>query len=160
MRPRKTDTDALMAISTLSAGLWQVREVLEELAFRLEVQRLVLETGGFRWMDQATRDVDTAVRRLQEAELVRAIDAGPVCDSLGLPPHTPLSWIAATAPDPWGQVLEEHRVALNEALGELAGLSRTSNDHLTEGYLAVEAALARMHYTPEAAPSDRQSRYR
>lgn len=160
MRARSSDSDPLMAISILSAGLWRVREVLDELAFRLEVQRLMLESDNYRWLDHATRDVETSVRRLQQVELVRAIDAGPVCDALGLPPNTPLSWIAATAPTPWGQVLEEHRLALNDSLGELAGLSRTTNEHLTEGYLAVEAALARMHYTHEDSPTDRSTRHR
>lgn len=82
---------------------------------------------------------------------MRAVDAGPVCDALGLSADTPLSEIAAAAPAPWNQVLSEHRVALSNATSELSLLSRSNSDMLEASYKAVQETLDRFNHTSEGA---------
>ena len=65
------------------------------------------------------REIEVVIGEMREAELMRSVDAGPVCELLGLPEDTPLSEIASAAPPPWDDVLDEHRdadLAQREAL--------------------------------------------
>lgn len=142
---------ALTALSDLSTGLWRIQELLELLTYKLEVQHVLIETGRSRWMGRSTREIEAILQEMREAELMRAVDAGPVCDALGLSADTPLSEIAAAAPAPWNQVLSEHRVALSNATSELSLLSRSNSDMLEASYKAVQETLDRFNHTSEGA---------
>lgn len=141
---------ALTALSDLSTGLWRIQELLELLTYKLEVQHVLIETGRSRWMGRSTREIEAILQEMREAELMRAVDAGPVCDALGLSADT-LSEIAAAAPAPWNQVLSEHRVALSNATSELSLLSRSNSDMLEASYKAVQETLDRFNHTSEGA---------
>ncbi|GAB98298.1 FlgN family protein [Kineosphaera limosa NBRC 100340] len=141
----------LTALSGLSAGLWRIQELLELLTYKLEVQHVLIETGRSRWMGRSTREIEVILQEMREAELMRAVDAGPVCDALGLPLDTPLTQIAEAAPAPWNQVLSEHRVALSNATNELSLLSRSNSEMLEASYKAVQETLDRFNHTSEGA---------
>lgn len=140
---------ALVALSNLSAGLWRVQELLEHLSFKLDVQQVLMESGRVRWIARATREIESVLAQLREAELMRTVDAGPVCAALGLDEDTPLAEIAAVAPSPWNYVLDEHRTALTAATNELASLSRSNTDMLEVSYRAVQDTLDRFNHKPE-----------
>ncbi len=142
---------ALTALSELSTGLWRIQELLELLTYKLEVQHVLIETGRSRWMGRSTREIEFVLLEMREAELMRAVDAGPVCEALGLAHDTPLSEIAAAAPAPWNQVLAEHRAALSTATHELSQLSRSNSDMLEASYKAVQETLDRFNHTSEGA---------
>ncbi len=78
---------------------------------------------------------------------MRAVDAGPVCELLGLAEDTPLSEIASAAPPPWDDVLEEHRDALTKATQELSLLSRSNSEMLEASYRAVQETLDRFNHS-------------
>lgn len=148
----QTPSDAtLTALSGLSSGLWRIQELLEVLTYKLEVQHVLIETGRSRWMGRSTREIEIILAEMREAELMRAVDAGPVCEALGLPLDTPLSEIADAAPAPWNQVLAEHRTALSSATNELSLLSRSNSDMLEASYKAVQETLDRFNHTSEGA---------
>lgn len=140
----------LVAMSNLSSGLWRMQELLELLTYKLEVQHVLIESGRSRWMSRSTREIELVLQEMREAELMRAVDAGPVCDVLGLPQDTPLSEIAQAAPPPWDQVLAEHRSSLTRATTELSTLSRANSDMLEASYQAVQEALNRFNHAPDA----------
>ncbi len=140
-----------MALSNLSAGLWRIQELLELLTYKLEVQQVLIEAGRSRWMGRSTREIDLVLQEMREAELMRAVDAGPVCDALGLPADTPLSEIAKAAPPPWDQVLDEHRASLTMTTSELSTLSRSNSEMLEISYRAVQDALDRFNHTSEVS---------
>lgn len=152
MKADSADDTTLIALSDLSAGLWRIQELLELLTYKLEVQHVLIETGRARWMGRSTREIDIVLQEMREAELMRAVDAGPVCEALGLPQDTPLSEIAAAAPVPWNSVLDEHRSALTKATSELSALSRSNSDMLEASYRAVKETLDRFNHT-SAAPT-------
>lgn len=138
------------ALSNLSAGLWRIQELLELLTYRLEVQHVLIETGRTRWMGRSTREIEVVIGEMREAELMRAVDAGPVCHLLGLPEDTPLSQIAQSAPAPWDDILDEHRDALTKATAELSRLSRSNSEMLEASYKAVQETLDRFnHASPQ-----------
>ncbi|NYD99864.1 hypothetical protein BJY21_001049 [Kineosphaera limosa] len=124
---------------------------MELLTYKLEVQHVLIETGRSRWMGRSTREIEVILQEMREAELMRAVDAGPVCDALGLPLDTPLTQIAEAAPAPWNQVLSEHRVALSNATNELSLLSRSNSEMLEASYKAVQETLDRFNHTSEGA---------
>ncbi|GAB49393.1 hypothetical protein MOPEL_129_00360 [Mobilicoccus pelagius NBRC 104925] len=139
------------ALSNLSAGLWRIQELLELLTYRLEVQHVLIETGRTRWMGRSTREIEIVIGEMREAELMRAVDVGPVCELLGLAEDTPLSEIAAAAPPPWDDVLEEHRDALTKATQELSLLSRSNSAMLEASYRAVQETLDRFNHASQAS---------
>ncbi len=148
MSNMSVDDNTLMALSNLSSGLWRIQELLELLTYRLETQQVLIESGRSRWMGRSTREIELVLAEMREAELLRAVDAGPVCEALGLALDTPLSQIAAAAPAPWNQVLGEHRMALTAATQELATLSRANSDMLEASYKAVQETLERFNHAP------------
>lgn len=150
MTDPKTD-GAQVALSDLSTGLWRIQELLENLLYKLEVQSVLIESGRSRWLGRSTSDIESVIESLRETELLRAVDAAPVCDMLGLPADTPLSQIAQAAPSPWNHVLEEHRVALSHATHELSLLSRSNGEMLEISYRAVQDTLERFNHSAEGA---------
>ncbi len=146
--PRRTD-GAQLALSDLSTGLWRIQDLLETLLYKLEIQSVLIETGRSRWLGRSTADIEQVIENLRETELLRAVDAAPVCEMLGLPHDTPLSAIAEAAPSPWNHVLEEHRTALSAATQELSLLSRSNSDMLEISYRAVQDTLERFNHSPE-----------
>lgn len=146
--PHQND-GAQLALSNLSTGLWRIQELLETLLYKLEVQSVLIESGRSRWLGRSTSDIEAVIESLRETELLRAVDAAPVCDMLGLPADTPLSQIAQAAPSPWNHVLEEHRTALASATHELSLLSRSNGEMLEISYRAVQDTLERFNHSPE-----------
>ncbi|WP_168583179.1 flagellar protein FlgN [Gephyromycinifex aptenodytis] len=142
---------ALEGLSNLSAGLWRIQELLELLTYKLEVQHVLIESGRSRWMGRSTHEIEAVLAEMREAELMRAVDAGPVCAALGLDQDTPLSEIAAAAPAPWDHVLDEHRAALTKATHELSTLSRSNSEMLEASYKAVQETLDRFNHGSEGS---------
>lgn len=148
---RDTTPEAtLVALSNLSSGLWRIQELLELLTYKLEVQHVLIESGRTTWMSRSTREIEIVLQEMREAELMRAVDAGPVCSALGLPQDTPLSELAQAAPPPWDHVLQEHRSALTQATTALSLLSKSNSDMLEASYRAVQDALDKFNHTSEA----------
>lgn len=157
------DDTALMALSNLSSGLWRIQELLELLTYRLETQHVLVETGRSRWMGRSTREIELVLAELRETELLRAVDAQPVCEALGLPLDTPLREIAAVAPAPWDEVLSDHRAAMSAATAELSTLSRANSEMLEASYRAVQDTMDKFNHAPDGndtytASGSRESR--
>ena len=60
-----------MALSELSDVLWTERRLLELLLFKLEEEQLVLTSGRTRWLAHATREVETVLDQIRDAELAK-----------------------------------------------------------------------------------------
>lgn len=127
----------------LSGALWAVRDRLERLAYCVEVQRALVETGRATWVARAAQEVETALEQVRGTELGRAVDTAPVAAVLGLDTDASLSQIAALAPAPWDVLLAEHRSALLEVTRDLTESAAASRDVLAAGAQAVEDVLAR-----------------
>lgn len=133
---------AAMACAELSESLWRVRDLLELLAYRVEVQRALVETGRATWVARSTREVDQLLQQIRNAELLRAVETTPAAQALLLADDASLSEIAAAAPAPWDHVIGEHRHALLEATRDLTEAAAANRDLLASGARAVEDVLA------------------
>jgi hypothetical protein len=148
-RPPHLGTPARLDIVEPVAGyaglanvLWQEREALELLLFRLTTQQLILGAGDLRWIAAADADVASALEQLREFEVLRAIEVQSLTAALGVPDETSLRALADDAPEPWGLLLTEHREALGQLTAEITAAAEQSRQLVRAGADAVRETLA------------------
>ncbi|MCR2813970.1 flagellar protein FlgN [Microbacterium sp. zg.Y1090] len=123
--------------------LWQERELLELLIFKLEEQRLLLEAGSMRWIHFASREVEQVLERLRVSGIGRDVEVAAVAREWGVPEVTTLSGLVSAAPtDAWREVFAEHRVALTACMSEIAQLKDSNEGYLRAAARAVDETLA------------------
>ena len=130
-----------MSLSEVSSILWRERELLDLLLFKLEQEQLLLAAGRTRWLGHATREVEMVLGEMKRAELGRAVEVEAVAVSLGLSPVASLRELAEVAPDPWGDILREHRNAFLVATEEISSMAQSNRDLLAHGYRAARETL-------------------
>ncbi|KAB2807250.1 flagellar protein FlgN [Pimelobacter simplex] len=141
----------------LSQILWRERELLELLAYKLEVERLVLASGRTRWLVNATREIESLLEDLRATEVLRATAADEVAEELGLTPNPSLAALAEASDDPWRGILLDHRDALVGVAREIAETSEDARGLITAGYRSARETLLAIggtstaSYTPAGA---------
>lgn len=143
-----------MAIEELSSVLWRERELLEMLLFRLEEEQLLLAAGRTRWLPHAAREVETVLGSIREAEMLRAVVADTVAESLGLTSNPSLRALAEATPEPWRTILLDHRDAFAAVAAQVSGLADTNRELLTAGYQAAQATLLSLSDEPGTYGAD------
>ncbi|WP_329609297.1 flagellar export chaperone FlgN [Arthrobacter sp. ATA002] len=87
-----------MGTQKLSALLWEERELLELLVFKLEEEQLLLTSGKSRWLQHATREVEQVLERLRAAALGRAVAVASLAGDWGTAEDATLRELVAAAP--------------------------------------------------------------
>ena len=132
-----------MAASELSAQLWQERELLELLLFKLEEEQLLLIAGKSRWISHATREVEQVMERMRLAGLARSVNVTTVAEEYGLGPDATLRELAAAAPDGvWSDILSSHLIAMTELTGQIAEVRDTNERLLREAARSTQETLS------------------
>src|SRR3954452_13725793 len=122
-----------MGLSDVSNILWQERQHLELLLFKLEEEQLVLASGRARWLNHATREVEMVLEEIKRAELARSIEVDAVAAELSLAPGASLRQLAVASPQPWRGIFEQHRRAFLEITQEILTLAQVNRDLLSKG---------------------------
>lgn len=130
-----------VSLTELSSVLWRTRELMELLLFKLEEEQLLLAAGRSRWLAHATREVELVLEQIREAEVIRAAHAQAVAVALGLPADASLGQLADTAPEPWYDLLHQHRKAFLTLTAEISGMAETNRDLLTAGQRAARETM-------------------
>lgn len=125
----------------LSTSLWNERELLETLLFKLEEQELVVASGRARWVGRASREVELVLERMRTAEIGRSMHAEAAATSLGLSPDASLKEIASAAPAPWDELLRSHHAALSELTAQISALGVSNHQLLTQALQSTQEAL-------------------
>ena len=86
-----------MGLSEVSNILWQERQLLELLLFKLEEEQLVLASGRNRWLNHATREVEMVLEEIKRAEVARSMEVDAAAAELGLPSNPSLRQLGRTA---------------------------------------------------------------
>ena len=131
-----------MGLSEVSNILWQERQLLELLLFKLEEEQLVLASGRNRWLSHATREVEMVLEEIKRTEVARAIEVDTAAAELGLPAGPSLRQLAEVAQSPWKGILEQHRRAFLTVTQEIIALAQVNRDLLSKGQRATREALA------------------
>ncbi|MDP5226352.1 MULTISPECIES: flagellar protein FlgN [Arthrobacter] len=154
-----------MAIHDLSARLWEERELLDLLTFKLEEEQLLLTAGKTRWLPHATREVEQVLERLAASGLARAVAASGVALEWGLPEESTLRELAGGAPEgPWGEILSAHLAAMTDQTALIRQLRDANAQFLraaarsTQETLADAAAAGTTYDAKGRAASDGEAR--
>lgn len=135
----------------LSQVLWRERELLETLAYKLEVERMVLATGRTRWLVNVTREIEDVLEDLRATEVLRATAADEVAEGLGLTPNPSLGALAEAATDPWQSILVDHRDAMLGLAREIAETAEDAKGLITAGYRSARETLLAIGGTTTAS---------
>ncbi|MUK01438.1 flagellar protein FlgN [Vibrio cholerae] len=132
-----------MSAQDLSALLWQERELLELLVFKLEEEQLLLTSGKTRWLHHATREVEQVLERLRDAGLARAVHASAVATEWGIGDGATLRELAEAAPDgPWQELLSAHLQAMTALVSQIAALRDSNQQFLRAASRSTQETLA------------------
>jgi hypothetical protein len=126
------DEEAGELFGGLASLLWRERELLDRLLYKLTVQRVIFEAALTRWFDRSDVAVRAAAKALQEHEVARAIETDRILRRYGLPADAALSQLAAVAPQPWPDLLLDHREALRALTEEIDEVAEGSRELLNE----------------------------
>jgi hypothetical protein len=124
----------------VSTVLWRERELLDGLAFSLEMQRLVLVPGDNRWLPRACREVELALDRLRPAQFARVASVDKLARWLDLEPAPTLRGIIDAVAEPWKEIFAAHRRAFLELTGEVVRLAEHNRVWLAQNRPAYLAA--------------------
>ena len=130
-----------MSLQAFSDILFQERRVLELLLFKLETERLLLDSGSDRWLALAAREVDAVADELNKVELARSVTMAQAAPELGLGPDATLTTVVAAVPPPWDILFAEHQKELRSLMTEVLAASESSRHLLREGYDSIRMAL-------------------
>lgn len=119
-----------MSLDKLSQQLWKQRETLEMLLFKLEEERLLVNSGSTRWLPLATRELEAVIDKAKDYELERSMESENAAVELGLPPDASLREIAEAAEEPWKSLLTQHREALVTLTSETKDIVDSNQEHL------------------------------
>ncbi len=129
-------------MNEVSNILWRERHLLELLLFKLDEEQLVLAAGRTRWLPRATREVEMVLEEIRQTELERAVEVSRLSVDLGLPSGASLRQLAEAAPEPWHDMLLEHRHAFLTLTDEITALVQSNRELLARGQKAVRDVLA------------------
>lgn len=132
--------DALCA--ELDRQLWRQRSLLTEMAYRLEVQRLVLLHGDERWVGLATEEADRTLTRLQRAEAAYRHLVEELSQHLPVPSDASLGQLRAAVPPAWGPVIDAHHAAISVLMVELSQAADDARFVLQKGLAETRRYLA------------------
>jgi hypothetical protein len=139
--PSSSTDHELASFAAVSALLWNERELLELVLFRLTEEHLLLCAGASRWLAKANDELAAAHSQLSGTEVLRAAEVDALVETLGLPPETTLCELVAVAPEPWATLLAEHRSALQSLVGEIEALRTEVARALSAGASAIRETL-------------------
>ncbi len=130
-----------MGLSDVSNILWRERQLLELLLFKLEEEQLILNSQRPRWLDHATREVETVISELYRLDLERTDAIQALATEMGMPGLPTLKTLAEQESGPWVRIFEEHRNALRHLATEIDKLANSNRDDVLRGQRAAHATL-------------------
>ncbi len=132
-----------MSMQRLSACLYEEKEALEELLFKLEEEQLVLATGRHRWLPRATAEVENALRTLDAMEHSRHDVMVSVAKETGVVrgEMATLAEVAGAVGEPWSEVLLESCENMRALLGQVAEMVASNRDLIMRGLASTAEAL-------------------
>jgi hypothetical protein len=137
-----------MGLADLSRILWQQRELMELLLFKLEEQQLLLVAGRSRWMGLAAREIEHVLDRIRDFEGLRAVELEPTRRELGLTDPPTLLQLAELTGEPWSELFTSHREHLLALTAEVQALTEANRELLAAGSRAVADTLLNLTDPP------------
>ena len=112
----------------LSHQLWTMRELLEQLVFKLEVQGLLLAASRARWVPYVTAEIEAILEAIAEIEQGRTAATTRLARKVGQSPHSSLAELIEHIDAPWSALLAQHRLHLLSLQAEIEEISRANHE--------------------------------
>lgn len=131
----------MVDMDRLSQVLWRERELLETLAYKLDIERMVLATGRTRWLVNMTREIEDVLEDLRATEVLRATAADAAAEAAGMAPNPSLAALADACDEPWRAILLDHRETMINLAREIAEMSEDARGLITAGHRSARETL-------------------
>jgi hypothetical protein len=128
----------------LSRVLWQQRDLIERLEYRLEVQQLIMVSQRTDRLALAVGEVESAIEQIRVAEDHRLEVVRDVAKSLGLPATATISQIRAVVHPPWDYVLSDHHAAFLRLVTSTEELTTRNRELAHHGLGDARTAVAHL----------------
>ena len=130
------------AAEDLSQQLWTMRELLQHLAFKLDVQGLLMSTGRNRWVPFAVAEIDAVLAAIDEVERLRSAASRRLTTRLGLAHDIRLTDLIDRIGAPWDGLLAQHRLHLLSLQAEIEEMSRSNHELARRGLIRSREVIA------------------
>ena len=107
----------------------------------MSVEQTLLVSRQVRWLARATDEVEVVLQEMRETELMRSVVVDRVAADLGMDAGSSLKDIAATAPQPWNEIFEEHRLAFLALTDEVQTVAAGNKELLGREQRATQQLL-------------------
>lgn len=127
----------------LATVLRRERWLLSVLLFRLTEMRHLLAANDSRFLGWASAEVEEAVTKVREAELIRNALVSRLARELEMAEdELTLSSLATHSPEPYRQIFSDHRVAFLDLVNEVQSLSQTNRRLANRGIQGLNDVLS------------------
>lgn len=130
-----------MGFAEVSNVLWQERELLELLLFKLEEEQLLIATGRTRWLPHATREVEVILQQIRHAEIVRMDKLTELTTQQQWPQTPSLRELSELVPPEWAEVFGAHRAEFLQLTHQVHEVAKNNRDSLSASHKAAAEAL-------------------
>jgi len=134
-------TAATDLLAELSRVLWQQRNLIEVLEYRLEVQQLLMISGRAERLALAVGEVEVALTDIRTIEERRVAIVSRAAVALGLPSSATLTQIRSKAPEPWDYVLADHQTELQRLVSSTEDLANRNREVSQRGLADIRSAF-------------------
>jgi hypothetical protein len=138
-------------LGDLSRLLWEQRELVQLLEYRLEVQQLVTIAGRVERLPIAVSDVESVLERIRMSEDVRLGVVAECSVLLGLGIGASLRQLIAATPEPWSYVLDDHQTVLLQLVASTEELASTNRELASKGVAESRRAFDMVGDAPVTA---------
>lgn len=133
--------DPAAAFAALTAVLWNEREAVDQVLFKVVAERLVIEAPALRWLARADDELAAAIRTMRSCSRERAAEVAHIAAVLELGPRCSLADLIRAAPEPWPAVLADHRTAMRVLVRDLVAAASATRRKLRTSGQAVKESL-------------------
>ena len=137
----ETTTQLGANLDELSRTLYKQRELIEMLAYRLEVQQLILMSARADRLQYALDDVETVMAEIRRVERNRDLIVRKCAQALGLPENTTLTMLRERTPEPWSSTLADHQSALLALVASTESTASSNREFAQRGMVETRAIL-------------------
>jgi hypothetical protein len=128
----------------LSRLLWQQRDLIERLVYRLEVQQLIMIAGRADRLPLAVGEVEAALAEIRSVEETRLDVVAKVATALGLPRDATITQIRTHVDPPWDAVLSDHHTAFLRLVASTDELTARNRELAHQGLGDARTAVAHL----------------
>lgn len=126
----------------LSQQLWTMRELLEQMVYKLEMQGLLLAAGRTRWLPFLNSEIESLMEAVNAVDAARSQASTRLARRYGLRPDVSLSELLQYVEHPWGQLLAQHRLHLVSLQSEIEDVSNSNQELARRGLMRSREIIA------------------